>query len=149
MDPEYLAQLRANAAEVRADLESREHHQRLLEGDPQVQHDAIMEATRVVRTTVVPEVVYKTHDNAVVRQRTISNADDVPPFADDQIDVLAEVLVQLREELQTMVDAAVAPLREKIANLEGQISVLTALLGSDSGKSFEASETVRKLRVAP
>ncbi len=111
MDPEYLAQLRANAAEVRADLESREHHQRLLEGDPQVQHDAIMEATRVVRTTVVPEVVYKTHDNAVVRQRTISNADDVPPFADDQIDVLAEVLVQLREELQTMVDAAVAPLR--------------------------------------
>ena len=148
MDPEYLAQLRANAAEVRADLEEREHYQRLLQLDPEVAHDAIMEATRVLRNTV-PEIVYKTIENARPSDNSTTNADDIPPFADDQIDVLAEVLVQLREELQTMVDAAIAPLREKIANLEGQISVLTALLGSDSGKSFEASETVRKLRVAP
>ena len=44
IDPDYLALLRANAEEVRADLEEREL--RMLEDDPQAAHDAVMEATR-------------------------------------------------------------------------------------------------------
>lgn len=149
IDRDYLEQLRAQAEAVRADLEERES---LLEGDPQAVHDAIMAATR----PAMPAIVHKTMVNGErVRRRTISvndNGDDVPPpFTDEQTELLADTLAQFRmdfrSELEDMMDAAVAPLRERIANLEGQLSMLTNLLNGNGSRSFEASEVIRKLNV--
>lgn len=85
------------------------------------------------------------------------------PFPDELIDSLAEVLVQVRADFQASVDAAcerlraefqvtvddaTAALRERVATLEGQLSVLVSLVtNTDGGRSLEASETIRKLTV--
>jgi hypothetical protein len=130
IDPDYLDQLRANAEAVRADLEEREAN------DPQLH---------------VPEIVHKTNMDArrvLLSDDGDTNGDDdvPPPLTDEQMDIIAQVLAQMRMDFQAAIEDATAPLRERIATLEGQISILTSLL-SDSGKSIEASETVRKLHV--
>jgi hypothetical protein len=130
IDPAYLEQLRANAEEVRADLEEREAN------DPQLH---------------VPEIVHKTTMDA----RVLPNDDDgngngddpiPPPLTDEQMDIIAQVLAQMRMDFQAAIDDAIAPLRDRIATLEGSINTLMAML-NDSGKSIEASETVRRLHV--
>jgi hypothetical protein len=147
IDPDYLEQLRANAAEVRADLEEREAkdcaHSFL---DPLAEHDAIMQATRTM-----PPTIHKTNMDA----RRVLLSDDgngngdpepPPPLSDEALDILAQVLAQIRLDFQAAIEDAVAPLNQRIAVLEGQISILTSLLSSDS-KSIEATETTRKLHV--
>lgn len=56
--------------------------------------------------------------------------------------------MQLQSRMDDAIAAATAPLRDRIATLEGSINTLMTML-SDSGKSIEASETevVRKLRM--
>jgi hypothetical protein len=129
--------------------EESERLERLLEDDPQVAHDQIMRATR----PPMPMIVYKEYSG---RQRPLTsvahNGDEQPlQFSDDQIDVLAQALVDLRSEFQSMVDDAISPLRERLAWLEGEIAMLTTLLGnnnsSNNSRSFEASEIIRKLKV--
>ena len=62
--------------------------------------------------------------------------------------MLAAAIAQLRHDTQAAIDAALAPLRERAAVLEGKIELLTALLGGDANqRSVEASEVVRKIRV--
>jgi hypothetical protein len=58
---------------------------------------------------------------------------------------LAQVMAEINLGIQTRVEDATLALRERIAVLEGQLSMLTALLGND--KNFEATEVVRKLRM--
>ena len=136
IDPDYLAALRAQAAEVRADLEEREANCRstgIL--DPIADHENIMAATRpeIVRQRTI---VRKTNEDA----RVLPNDDgdyETPPLTDEQIDIIAQVLAQLRMEFQAAIDDTAAPLRERISALEGQVSTLMAML-SDSNRSIEA-----------
>jgi hypothetical protein len=99
-----------------------------------------MEATQ----PVMPAIVHKT---ILGKVQAVPFDDDAPPLTDDQIEILADVLAQIRIEFRDTIDDAIAPLRERIAVLEGQISILTSLLGSDSSRSFEASETIRRLHM--
>jgi hypothetical protein len=116
-------------------------------------HDAIMAATRSPR--IDPPLVYKTIEDArsvdLAASRQIGD-DLSPPLDDDLMEQLAEVLAQVRIDMRTefedALDLAAAPLRERIAVLECQLSLLMVLLGGDSGRTLEASETVRKLRMA-
>ena len=155
LDAEYLEELRANADAVRADLEEREANgSHVTHFDPEAEHDAIMAATRVP----MPAIVHKTIEGKCAAPRIFNdnnNGDDQPStFTAEQIeqlaDVLAEFSMQFRMELEDTIDNAVAPLRSRIAVLEGQLSMLTSLLGEKAiqlPNIFEASETVRKLKV--
>jgi hypothetical protein len=74
------------------------------------------------------------------------------PLDDDMMEAvamaLAEIKLQMRAECEDAIVGALGPLRERIAMLEGQLSVLTVVLGGgDGNRTLEASETVRKLRV--
>ena len=109
-------------------------------------HDAILAATKLP-----PQIVHKTMMNSKVQQSAEGNGDI--PIDSDLLEALAEALaenaIQLRNDCQAMIDAAVAPLRERITVLEAQMAMLTALLGNGGTRMLEASETetVRKLRV--
>ena len=47
-----------------------------------------------------------------------------------------------------MIHEVVTPLRERVAVLEGQLALLINMLGGNNGgKSLEASEVIRKVRV--
>ena len=95
-----------------------------------------------------PPIVHKTIENRVENFNTVSDA-PAPPFDDLQIDIVATVLAELRHDTQAAIADAMAPLRERIAALEAQVSMLTTLLGADANnRSLEASEVVRKIRVS-
>lgn len=153
VDKHYLEQLRAEVAEVRADFEERAH---LLDRDPLEAHDEIMEATRPNTATLryIPEIVHKTNEDAKVQKVGIPTLSDydIPPFTDDQGEVISDLIAQLRMdlrmEMEDAIDNAVNPLLQRLANLEGKIDMLTSLLGADrSNKTIEASEVIRKLNV--
>jgi hypothetical protein len=132
----------------------------LLEDDPLVAHEAIMQATRSpMPTSPMPVIVHKKYvgnrpSSATNDSRKVSRRHDTPPengdsqslfFSDEQIDALAQVLAQTRTELrmdfQNMLDDATGLLRERVAALEGQLSMMTSLIANDKSKSFvEASE---------
>ena len=108
--------------------------------DPVKAHDEIMRATRPP-----PVIIHKEYTG---RQPTLlddtNGNGEQPPFSDEQIDIAAQALADLRSEFQD----AVAPLTEQVAVLQSQVSVLTNLIGSIVGnnvngksKSIEASET--------
>jgi hypothetical protein len=135
IDPERLEQMRRFAAEMREDLERRQAEDPL----------GAFELQQMQRAGP-PAMVFKTHDNEIGFQNCNPIA-DVPPFSDEQTEIMAAVIAGLRQELQDAVDATIAPLRERCARLEGQITMLTTMLGGDASRSFEASEVVRKLKV--
>lgn len=153
IDRDYLEILRANAEAVRADLEERESL--LDEGDPQLAHEAILDATRPPMPTVVHKTMVgkvQVEKRSQLRFPNDDNGDDLPPpFTDEQIELLADTLAEFRMdfrmELQDMIEAAVAPLRDRIATLEGKLDMLTNLLNGNGSRSFEASEVIRKLNV--
>jgi hypothetical protein len=129
--------------------EESERLERLLEIDPRVAHDRIMQATR----PPMPMIVHKGYSGRQPPLTAVAhNGDEQPPqFSDDQIDVLAQALVDLRSEFQSMVDDAISPLRERLAWLEGEMGMLTTLLSnnnsSNNSRNIEASEIIRKVRV--
>jgi hypothetical protein len=105
----------------------------------------------------LPPIVYKVHDAGIsdggYGSDGISIGYDDPPFTDEQIDIVAQALAQSRTEVRTeMQELAdlLAAIRERVATIEGQLSVLMALLGSNSrtDKTVEESEVVRKLKVS-
>jgi hypothetical protein len=138
--------MRAFAAEIREDLAEREQ---MAAED----HTQIMAATAATRAA--PAMIYKVKPDARVRRQVVDDpgdsTDDVPPFSDSQMDTIAELMAMIRndmrDEFRAIVDAALAPLRERIASVEGSLSTLTGIIGNDSSRSVEASEVVRKLRV--
>jgi hypothetical protein len=148
MDQEYLEQLRAQAAEVRRDLAEREVA-------AEMDHEQIMAAMRVNDgvsknpSFSPPAIVHKTNYDAMVMRQNFADNPSPSGFNDNELlDGLADALAQNNIDMQGRIDEAVAPLRERIAVLEGQLSMLMAMLG-DNSKTIEASEseTVRKLRV--
>lgn len=144
LDADYLAELRASAAEVRADLEERE---RLFDADPEGMHDAVMAATRPRELPHVGQLVHKEFSGRQLPGRTLpGDANDDDPMTADQIEIISMVLAEVTIEFQNAIADAAAPLRERIAVLEGQLSMLTNLIGGN-GRSFEASETIRKIRM--
>jgi hypothetical protein len=97
-------------------------------------------------------IVHKTHYNPPEPDGVGVGGQE--SFSDFQLDAIAQAIaesrVELRTEIQGTINGAVAPLRERVAMLEGQVSALMMLLGSDSRPSIEASETstTRKLRMS-
>jgi hypothetical protein len=123
MDKEYLERLRAQAAEVRADLAEREANE------------------TIMPTRSMPAVIHKTIADARV---VAPPADELPPeFSDDQLDIIAGALAEIRQDFRDQMEAALAPIRERVAFLEGQLSILL----NPNSKTIEASEVVRKLHV--
>jgi hypothetical protein len=98
-------------------------------------------------------IVYKVHAGDLIDDSNdvSSSYYDNPPFTDEQIDIvalaLAETRIDLRTETQAMIAASMSEIRERVATIEGQLSALMTLLGGDSSRSIEASETIRKLKV--
>jgi hypothetical protein len=95
-------------------------------------------------------VVYKVHAGNLSDDNSGSYDDNVP-FTEEQIDIVAQALADTRIDLQTktqaMIATATSEIRERVAMIEGHLSALMTLLGGDSTRSFEASETIRKLKV--
>jgi hypothetical protein len=119
--------------------------------DPVKNYERIMEMTRPP-----PVIVHKEYTGG---QPSLANGDDqpLPPIDDDMIEAVAQALAEtssrLRDEFQSMVNDAVAPLTEQVATLQGQVSVLMNLIGVIVGNNNsikEASETkiktVRRVR---
>jgi hypothetical protein len=140
IDQDYLDELRRETDAIAADLEQREQ----LDGDPIAMHEQIMEATRPLPIEKrAPAVIVKRHDDARIKTATRGqfDPDDLPP---DQI-ALAEAMT---DACQDMISDAVAPLAQRIAVIEAKLDVLLTLLGGNGGeRSFEATETIRKLKV--
>ena len=95
------------------------------------------------------KIVHKITDNPITPPRV-----EPAPFSDEQIDIIATVIAELRAEFQNMLDAALDKIVDQatdklrhmvdthaaIGELRAQLAVLT---GSEKG--FEVSETLRKL----
>jgi hypothetical protein len=140
IDAEYLEKLRAYAAEVRADLAERQ-------AAAAEDHEAIMAQSREVLKRFDLDLVYKTNNNSSseprgselirgVSQPPLTDqpfTDDPAPFTDEQIDVIATVIAEMRREFRDIADAATASLRERIASLEGANDMLMTML-ADTNK---------------
>ena len=140
IDLVYLARLRAEADEVRADLAARETNPT---------HEEVMATTQVPNIHglgyLVPDIIHKEYTG---KQLPIDDTNndyvELPPLTDEQIDIIAAALADIKLDLQSRIEDAIAPLVQRISVLEGQLSLMTTLLGT---KSFEASEVIRKIRV--
>jgi hypothetical protein len=80
---------------------------------------------------MAPLLVHKTHDNA----RTV---DDGQLLSDDEkllIDVVGDALGETRVDMRAMIEAETAPLRERIAALDGKIETLLAVFGVHSSRA--------------
>jgi hypothetical protein len=130
-------------------------------------HDLIMKSVQDTLTQYhrSQPLVYKTHLNP---PRGIGNgngdlsdyaSDGEPPaFTDFQMDVISTVLAETRMEFQSAIDAltdALNAVKQRVAMVEGQLSVVVAMIGNDNGrgvKTIEAKEsktkTVRKVKVS-
>ena len=132
-------------------------------------HDAIMAETQETlrRCHLSQPLVYKTHVTPPRDAGALSDGNDLsdyasdlepPPFTDFQMDVIAEVLAETRMEFQSEIDALTDVLnavKQRVAMVEGQLSVVVAMIGNDNGrgvKTIEAKEsktkTVRKVKVS-
>jgi hypothetical protein len=103
-----------------------------------------------------PLIVHKVHDDS-----NSNGVDAGDGFSDLQIDAIAMALAglraEIRDETQAAIDAAVAKLRdendmrETVFELKGKVDALVNLIGGNGNgngvKLFEASETVRKVKV--
>jgi hypothetical protein len=131
----------------------------LMETDPIAAHTKIMEMTRSQ-----PVIVHKEYTGRQPFDDN-ENGDPLPMSSDEQIDVLAAVIVEmkndLRAEFQNIVENAVGSLADQVAMmqaqvnvLQGQVSTLLSVIGNNTNsgtrsivRSIEATETVRKRRV--
>jgi hypothetical protein len=73
-------------------------------------------------------------------------SDDPEPFSEEQQDVICRLVAMMARELQMSNDDhsdMITMLRERVANLEGQLTTLPSLLGTNAKglKTIEASET--------
>jgi hypothetical protein len=125
IDPDRLAQMRAFADEVRDDLERRE-----LEDGPVL--DQPPQETRS------EPVIYKVIDSS---GNGGSIAEPAALLTSDEIaDAVAQALADVEADMRAEFEAALAPLRERLAAMEARIETLLALLGADPGRS----KSVRK-----
>ena len=122
--------------------------------DPVKNHERIMQKLQ----PTLPSVIYK---DFVGKQPSLDvNGDEPPPFTDEQVDIvaaaMAELRVEMRIEFQDMLDSALGSLTEQLATVQGQVSVLLNLIGAlvngnnngngSSSKSVEAIETSNSTR---
>jgi hypothetical protein len=122
MDPERLAEMRRYADELRADIAEREAK---LEGDPLAAHDALMASFRADPpevTRAAPQVIHKVTDNG---SAYAAPGSATPLDNDTLIDGIAGAMAQMRQDIRAEFDG-------RISMLEGQVSALLTMLGSDS-----------------
>ena len=158
IDWEKIEQLQAEADAL---IEERELRELQAQDDPIGMHEHIMASLQTgpaarVEKSAMPKMIYKIREDARVRQpqpyapdESDDDNDFAAPFDDAQLDTMAAVIAEIRQETRDMIAAAIAPLSERIATLEGQIGMLMAMLGGNNNKSYTASEIIRKVRVAP
>ena len=80
----------------------------------------------------LPPIVHKTvFGNESAFPATAENA-VAPPFTDEQVDIVAVVLAELRHETEAAIDAALAPLLTRVAVLEAQMATMLTLLDERS-----------------
>jgi hypothetical protein len=114
------------------------------------------------------DIVYKVRDGRtgrdLYRDDTDGNgsslvaSDDQETLSEEQQDVICRLVAMMARELRMSIDDhsdMITTLRERVANLEGQLTTLTSLLGTNGSngktgkavKTIEASETVRKRKM--
>lgn len=133
--------------------------ERLME-DPMRNHEKIMQRLQPILPTIVHKE-YTGRQPALVDDNN-GNGNEPPLFSDEQIDVvaaaMAELRIAMRDEFATMIENTMGSLTEQVATLQGQMSVMMNLIntivsnGNNKGndtKSIEASEvkTTRRVRV--
>jgi hypothetical protein len=157
----HLATLRFQADEVRSDLAARQRRQHQLEDakfaaefDDQLQddHEVARDDAIAADRSSMP-LVFKRHDGKQLPLDNGNNGNAAPmPLTDDLVEILANVLAQMRMDLAAQIEDATASLRERVAVLEGKIEMILTLFiannnNSGNSKSIEASEIVRKVRM--
>jgi hypothetical protein len=85
-----------------------------------------------------------------------------PVFSQEQIDVLVDVIADLRQEFDDKLSQTVQQfqseldklrieidMREEMADQRGQLKVVTSILGisGESNKTIDVSEVIRKIKV--
>ena len=137
-----------------------EEIENLLETDPIAAHERIMQMTR----STLPTIVHKEYTGRQPALDSNGNGNEPPPFTDEQVDIvaaaMAELRVEMRTEFQDMLESALGSLTEQLATVQGQVSVLLNLIGTlvsngnngngNNAKSIEASDeikTTRRVRV--
>lgn len=133
------------------------------ECDPIASHAKIMSYLQ----PSMPHIVHKEHFNKQLPFHTVAdNGEEQSPMSsEEQIDALAAVIVEikndLRAEFEDIVENAVGSLAEQVAAmqtqvnvLQGQVSTLLSMIGNNTNsgtrsivRSVEATETVRKRKV--
>ncbi len=77
------------------------------------------------------EMVFKDRQNGSVNgDNGITGS---PPLDDDLIDAIAQALAEQRVEIAGQIDQMLAPLRERVASLEGQVQTLLSVIGGGNG----------------
>ena len=91
-------------------------------------------------------MVFKDRQNDVGVNGDNDITTEPPLFDEDQVEAIAAALAQQRQELASMLDQAIAPLRERIAVLEGQIGMLMVMLGNgnNGARPLHASAVCRR-----
>src|SRR5262245_33092925 len=117
-----IAELQEKSEAGRAELERKQLER---EADPIACDNWIRAAETTVREPE-PEFITKTNDNALV----VPEPEPQPElaFTEEQADAIGYALAAERKRERAELEKGLAPMREKIAKLEGQISVLLALL---------------------
>jgi transposase len=97
-----------------------------------------------------PEVIYKTRENALIERGSGTIVphsepecvETEPDWVDATAIALAETRAEMRADFEALVEKAQATTRKKIARLEGQLAVLTAILGDKKPAPRRAAKVV-------
>jgi hypothetical protein len=96
----------------------------------------------------VGEVIYKTRENGLLNGNGTSVDDPAAPgdvdtggISIDLLNAIGDAMGAMKLDILDQVNAALAPLRDRIAVLEGQVSTLTALLSNGSTKLLSPPPT--------
>jgi hypothetical protein len=126
VDPEKLAEMRAYAAELRAEIAEREAQ---VEDDPIGGHDALMATLRTTeQTRSAPTLVFKTHENDA------SAYDNTEPASIAEPDEITEAVMVLQDTVLDL-QKAQDQIAQRLLVLETQFQTLMNLMGADANRS--------------
>jgi hypothetical protein len=141
--------LQQEMAQLRENIRARELTLAAVRVATMTRGRAALERTRraaaPVRDNPRDGLVYKTHSNdprAVDHSEPEQRPEWWGPMCDATGEALAETCIDMRAEF----DATVMPLREEIAKLKGQISVLMTLFAADNNRPADPAQRLRLLK---
>ena len=119
---ELIARLQEQIAESRQELVRKTTER---EANPIAMHDYLR--AEIQQTPKEEVLLYKTTDNNALAATAVVELES-SPFTAEQIDIIAQAFAFDQEREQAERERSFAPLREKIANLEGKVEILLGLL---------------------